>query len=541
MQNIVSFFFRGIVFLFKFLTGYYFIFLLIFFLKKIFFTKSITFPLIYTKATPIELDAKAVKRVQFCAQFIFTIFATSIIAFILINNLAPLGVTMRYVMGDGTDSITPLGPSDRVHKETYDGQKIYYQSHNISYFSTKMPFAFDTATVKVIFQNADPNQTISIGFKDQEAWHYSTILFDVPILNTLSWNKVTSSTGQVLYQREPHFSSINDFISHPPQEGLIGTYDYDPGIGDYFHLRLPDYQPAKVQTVIDTPLRGKQTLFVYVDNEPFIMKILKQDLNWYEDPDVMTVKVYKNNILVYQVTAPDDGIEDDSKKVLAPQEVTIKNPGPGLPESGVYKVIVDANNDTLIKRITTNLHKIVFQGSIFPVANSDIYSRAIASTSATTVYTNALTLSAMTYHEKGKQIISVGHQQVPLSEVNTDIIITPKDNFTKVQIPLNDILLKGYWGYFAFDPSQFFIPVPYRSIPINSQDDVGIIDYVFTNYIPPIVQGNWKVAERTFDIRNAYIQNGQLSWIIQAPKLQDGHGQILIKDVIVTLRKKSWF
>src|SRR6185437_807582 len=100
----------------------------------------------------------------------------------------------------------------------------------------------------------------------------------------------------------------------------------------------------------------------------------------------------------------DDGITDASHKVLPPTDITIANPGPGLPETGIYKIVIDDNSDTVIKSIRTNLHKIVFAQSIFPIANRSAYYGVVSSTSATTVYTNALSLSALTYHTPGEQI-----------------------------------------------------------------------------------------------------------------------------------------
>lgn len=529
------------MFLLKLYSGYYILYGLFWVLRRMgILYQPKKFPILYIKEIPFHLNQKSIHKLRLLAQFICTVSVTAIIAFVIINNLLPFGEEVQYQMGHTTDDISPLGPKGRVSTKVQNGEKIFYQSHDLLYFSTKMPFPFDTATVKFIFQNNDPDQTVSVGFEEGKKNHYNTQLIDAPILNDLSWSQLTNKSGKILYQRDKHFLSIDDFLSHLPTTALIGTYNYDPTIGPVRDVTISDYKPSSQPTVIETPLRGKHVLFVYLKNEPFTMKILKQDLNWYEGPDDMSVKIYKNNILVDEVVADDDGIQDASKKVLPPQEISIKNPSKQLPENGVYKVVIDANNDTIIKKITTNLHKIVFQGSIFLAGNHESYPTVVASNAATTVYTNALTLSAITYHSSGEQIVAVDNQTVPLAVVNQSQIFIPHNNFSQVVLPKNDIVLSGYWGYFAFDQNQFFLPNPYRVMPLQSREDLNIVDYVFANYIPPKKIGDWKVAQYVYNLNAAYIKNNKLNWVIKAPNLKDNNRQIFIKDIVITFNKKPW-
>lgn len=534
-KNILKFFL-------KLYSGYYIFYGLFLLLRRLgFLYRPKQFPTIYIKEIPFYLNTKSVYKLRLIAQAFCTMGVTAAIVFVLLNNLSPLGEKVNFTMGDGKNNISDLGPKARVNVKWVDGKKIFYQLHDLVYFSTNIPFTFDSATVKVVFQNPDPDQTISVGFQDKENWHYDTQLFDVPLLDNITWNKITNKTGEVLYQRQKTFSSIDNFLINLPNNSLIGTYDYDPTIGRVRDIKLSGYKPSTTDTVIDAPLRGKHVFYVYLDHEPFTMKIYKQDLNWYEDPDVMTVKIYKNNTLVDQTIVGDDGITDGSKKVLPPQEVLIKNPQSQFPDSGIYKIVIDANSDTFVKKIETNLHKIVFQGNVFLAGNHDSYSSVVASTSATTIYTNALTLSAKTYHTSGKQTITVDDQSLPLVSLNQQQIFIPKNNFSQITIPKNDVVLSGYWGYFAFSKDQFFLPNPYRVISVQTQDDVNLVDYIFADYISPYKSGDWEVAQHTFNIRSAYIKNGKLNWVIKAPNLKDNNRQIVIKDIVVTFNKKSWF
>ncbi len=234
--------------------------------------------------------------------------------------------------------------------------------------------------------------------------------------------------------------------------------------------------------------------------------------------------------------------------------MTIKNSGPGLPENGVYKIILDANSDTVISQIKTNLHKIVFQGSIFPANNSDSYpgltkaksesnSAAAdleASSSGTILFTNALTLSALTYHNSGKQKITIGDSILDVNALKTEAVMAPKDTLSKVVIPKNDVILKAFQGFFAFSPDEFFVPLQYHVIPITGKDDIDLSDYILTNYTPSKESGDSRIAEYTFNLFPANIKNGKLSWIIKSPGLVDNNRQIIIKNIEVTLKKKGF-
>lgn len=485
----------------------------------------------------LHVDEKTKHVLKIAGECVGIIILTAIVGYTVLNNFAPLGVTTKYSLQNGDKNMSGLGPRQRIDTKTIDGQHVYYQKDDLVYFTTKMPFDFDTATVKVTYQNPDPEQTLSIGYQDQEKWHYDTKSFDIPFLNNLSWQR-NGEDPVVLYQREPNYPSVDAFLKNPPKDALIGTYAYDTDIGDVSHTKLPGYQPETKTTVIDTLLRGRQVIYAYLEDEPFKMTLQKQDLNWYEDPDVMTVKIYKGNDIVFQATADDDGITDDSRKIQPAQEIVLQNPGPELPETGVYKIIIDANPDTVIRQIATNLHKVVFAGSLFPIANTDAYNELVASTAATTVYTNAFTLSATTYHEAGKQDIFVDNQLLDVNMLNTDHLMTPANTLSKVTVPKNDVVLNAFQGYFSFDPKSFFLPSPYYVLPLNKKEDVDLVDYILTDYLPPHKDGQWLTQERVFDLSKAYVNNERLSWLVKAPKLKSSKEKIKIKDIEVTFYKK---
>lgn len=461
---------------------------------------------------------------------------TGFIAYLLLNNIAPYGTSLYYSSSGKDNSFIGFGPKDRVQQKTYANEVVFEQTHDIMYFTTKMPFQFDEAMVRLTFNNPNPEQTLYVGFQDKPVWHYDKKLFDVPFLNNLAWDTIGSEP--TLYQRKKTFNSVEDFLKKPPKQSLIGTYEYDTNIGT-LETKIVGYVPQQKETIIDTPLRGKHMMYAYVENEPFTITFTKQDLNWYEDPDTVAIKIYKEDALVYQKIITDDGIVDNSHMILPPQEVTIQNPGPDLPESGVYKVVIDANDDTVIHSIKTNLQKIVFAGQLFLAKNHEAYPAVFASTSATTLYTNALMLSGITYHEPGQQRLFVGDEIVDLNGIENEQVITPKNDFTQITATKNDVTLNMFNGYSAFSPEQFFLPSTYHVFPVTKKSDTALTDYIIAYYKPSQKNGAWRTNENTFNLTNAFVKNNQLSWAIIAPKLSESKQKIHIKKVEVILKKNS--
>jgi hypothetical protein len=495
-------------------------------------------PKFYLKEIPFYLNKNAIYRIHTAGQFLGILVLTAIITFTILSNMTPFGVNIHYNLNDINSNISQIGPGDRVTIQKINGEKITKIQGDYVYFTTKIPFNFENATVKVLFKNSDPDQTFSLGFKDQEEYHYITKPFDVPFLNNINW--VKNGYEPVLYQREQRYTSVDDFNSNPPIDGIIGTFEYQSNLQSIDNLLLPKYTPKKSETKINVPLRGKQVIYAYLNKEPFNLNILKQDLNWYDGPDDVSVKIYKGDDLVYDAAIKDDGITDNSKRIQPPQEIKIQNPGKELPEAGVYKIVINANDDTIIKQLRTNLHKIVFANSIFLADNKSVYQGIVASTSATVVYTNALTLSAQTYHQQGKQNIMVGDQILGVQTLKSNTYLPPKEDIARVVVPQNDVILNGFMGYFVFDKDQFFLPTQYHVLTITRPEDVGLVDYILTDYMPSHKEDTWQTNEQTFDINTAYIKDNKLNWVIKSPDLEKRNGSILIKDIEITFSKKGW-
>jgi hypothetical protein len=477
---------------------------------------------------------------------------TILMGYVVLSNLTPFGVNKIYKSNFFDKNGIALYPGNRVNPVVVNSENLYKQVGDMIYFSTDAPFRFDAAKVKITYKNNNPDQSLFLGFQDSEAWHYQFNIIDSPLMNSLKINRLEGRVS--LYQKNSKYSSVGAFLDSPPQNTTVGIFNLDNLVLGRARTKLEDYLPAASPTLIDTPLRGKHVLYAYLENEPFHMTIQKQDLNWYEGEDVATVNIFKDGDLVYSVTAGDDGITNDSGDVASPQNMQISNPGPELPESGVYKVVIDATGDTVIRSIKTNLHKIVFESPIFPIENNSAYPKFINATSPTVVYSGSNQFKAHTSHTPALQTLNIFDPTINmdiylvLDQLKQDTFATSSatladtaQNLMKITIPQSDVILSALPGYFSFSPDQYFQPTPFLTIPITGQSDVDQVEYILAKYKLPQKDGEWSIAESEYDLSTASIQNGKLSWMIKSPGLMENNREIIIKEISVELTKKPLF
>jgi hypothetical protein len=429
------------------------------------------------------------KNLTATSRYIAITISILIIIFIVFYNSAPLNISKKYSSIDHNTLV--LTPKNRLNNVG----GISQQTGNLIYFNSPMPFKFDAANVKMKFKNRSSQQQILLGYRDQNEWHYNAQILDNPILDNLSWSKV--GKGPYLYQKVLTYKNIDDFLKNPPQNKIVGISDYKEDL-QTSNRALPNYQPSINNTIINVPLRGKVTMYAYLNHEPFNMSFTKQDLNWYSDPDAAKISVYKGKDRVFDATIDDDGNDTSNQKPGFKQTVNIKNPGPGLPESGIYKIVIDASDDSITTNITTNLHKIVFEGPLYVADNHEVYGNIIPSTKPTNLITNAQTLSFKSDHNHST-LIKVNQQIINANKPNKVITTTTSTPSSTITIPRSDMSVNGS-GYFAFNPDQFFAPIPFNILPINSAEDIARADYLLTDYKTPKHEGDWLVAEREFDL-----------------------------------------
>ncbi|MCD4759904.1 hypothetical protein K8R33_03375 [archaeon] len=377
-----------------------------------------------------------------------------------------------YNIGDEKDYLSPL---NRI-SEKYDNQRNL--TNNLVYFNVNIPTNSKTVTIKTKIKPSNiENEKISIGAKDREDWHYKYNLIYNPKIN-LTNKKVNQE-----------ITETNIIIATEQELTLTPNY--------------PDNYEEK-QTTINTTLRGQHTFYFYTE-QPIDIQIKKQDINWYEGEDPLTITIKDiNNSEIINTTIEDDNIINISKEPAIIQQTILT----ANLQKGIYKLEF-SSFDGLIREIKINTNKIVSK-RLF-LADNKLYNQE---TKQSKIYTESKSINLLTYHNQGIQNITYGETKIELEDKHksqTLILNQP----TTLTFPENDIIVEST-GYLALNEENYFNPFTNTIIPLENYEQA---DYIITNYIEPIKEGEYIITETTFNIEDLYIKDNKLSLLFNIPHL----------------------
>ena len=114
---------------------------------------------------------------------------------------------------------------------------------------------------------------------------------------------------------------------------------------------------------IKNALRGGHTLWTYLPDGSLVLEVTKQDLNWYEGPDELTIETYSvDGESRGKICIPDDGDESISNQIGQLQHDTLCISGL---EPGAYRIELKSGDDLMVREIAINQSKLVAAKRIF--------------------------------------------------------------------------------------------------------------------------------------------------------------------------------
>ena len=415
-------------------------------------------------------EPKHVKIIKIIAIIIPIILALYLIT---TNFLISQEFNYNYNIGSEKDYLSPL---NRISEKDNNSRNL---TDGLVYFNVNIPKNSKKITIQTKLKpNFPENQKIMLGAKDQEEWHYKYNLLYNPTIN-FNENKLNQDLT----------NKTNIIIA--TDQDLTPTPNFPE-----------DYKEET--TTISTTLRGGHEFYFYTEN-PIKIQIKKQDINWYEGEDNLTISIEdleKNQIINF--TIKDDGITNVSKEKAIIQEADINyNLSPGI-----YKLKV-SSFDGLIKEIKINTNKIVSK-RLF-LADNNLYQTL---TKQTRIYTESNNLKLLTYHNAGIQDIYHNGNTFDFYQEDEPLQLNLNEP-TNLTFTNNDIIIESI-GYLAFNQENYFEPFTQT---ITSLENYEQADYIVTNYKSPIKEGDWIITETTFNLEDLYIKNNQLSLLFNTPHL----------------------
>lgn len=323
------------------------------------------------------------------------------------------------------------------------------------------------------------------------------------------------------------YVSLQDFLSNPPDASRIVQFHYE--LSPIF--RLPEYKPREGSTVISKSIRGKHEFLTYIRDERLDFTFTIQDINRHSGADPFRLVVSGPAGRVLEQTLEDDGVTSPTGEVEP--ERTLRVSREGLPE-GVYRFVIDIDDDVFIKRIETVQHLLVFRKNLYLAENAEYRSvLGEGPFSPTTVFVDGNHVGATTSHDAGKQALSVG-----ASTLKLDTLLGPATKLsglkglTRIISPQNDVYLESD-GYFSLAKEQYFNPRFSQVVELSEVPSLDPYDYIVTRYPQPVQDGVWLRASATLDATDLYFNSKKRGYefAILLPDLAEAHRTLRIHSV----------
>jgi len=256
-------------------------------------------------------------------------------------NLVPFGGTVTYSIDAGGEDTTGeakiTDPLARISDKKKMGNTSFRElEKRMVYFeleSRRLRDA-DEVIVRVRFKDEFPgDEKFFLGAKNQEEWSYYWQESYVPLYEQLTNLPLVAEAGSTRVYATGEkgmvdFQSVDDFLQYPPLGSVIARNDKSLNINqrvspeeteisaDTFATGgiplVPSVGDAEQNSYLDTntSLKGTHTFYFFASSNTVELKVFKQDLNWYEEPDELAIEVYTlDGELKGTTIIPDDGDE----------------------------------------------------------------------------------------------------------------------------------------------------------------------------------------------------------------------------------------
>lgn len=429
-----------------------------------------------------------------------------------------------------------LSPAARVSAAVEGDENYRNLVSNLVYFDVPIARDAEKIIVEVKFRDNFPiDGVMSIGAKDEEVWHYNYHRIYNPTLDFMlnSPNKegvyLVNQEREVVgfeeLQNERNVVIATD-KSYPVKQNSVSGY-------------------RKEKTVIANSIRGAHTAYIYAERD-LELKVTEKDINWYEGADELNVALYDlEGNLISSMKIEDDGETGVSKKQTPEQTGILR--AENL-KRGIYKIEFE-DFDGLITKIEINTNKIVFE-KVF-LADNSLYN---VQTKPSRIYTEtgrSGQLIFTTYHAAGIQKVDFKKNGVAgvfdVFKEDEPVYMEVEDGEYEMNIPQNDVIVSGN-SYISFSKENYFEPFSQKVIAIRNDIDwlERNVDYIVTDYRPPVQKGNWLVGATEFDINQEelFVKDNKLSMVFNIPHLSQEEFQnqtIAVDWIKITVHKPGLF
>ena len=411
------------------------------------------------------------------------------------------------------------GPEDRISepfKDKFGDEKTNFRNFTsrFVYFQLEDPEIRNASIARVQIRFKDElakGYVFKVGAHSAPQWNYKWNLLYDPFQRQLEeeYDKIYADSNISVYSlndNDPIFSNLTYLFAELEAESTLAiqpSVSLFPGTEE-----LQEDEITARNATVDTTLRGKHTFLTYVDGNEISVDIEKQDLNWYNGTDDLRMEIVSDTgKTVSNVIIPDDGDITDHRGSGKAQRSHVRSTGLNR---GTYKIIVDANDDTLITELQVSSSKLIVENNLFVYAPTRLF----------TLTEEEQPVSLMTLHEEGLQKIDIGNRNTTCNVTIDKIAVTqhakigPSSSLQEINIPAGDLKIASHI-YFSFTEGSYFDPVKCNVVPLENNFDwikKNNVDYVMMKNRSVRSENGWVIAETEWNIDDLYIRNNILDF-----------------------------
>jgi len=380
---------------------------------------------------------------------------------LLYLTIRPLG-TAVYSAADlsGNYFIHKLAPAERWATSS-DGLMMIGQP---SYFFLRPTRPFRQAEITVTWQPRSADTYLEAGIlMDKANWQYQAKPLNQPGLNNLTWPSIASGSYH-LWQKQPVYSTWQQFIANPPTSSQLAVYNWSPSSSS--PVKLAGYQPSSIWQDIPGQWRGVQQIITYLaEDEPVAWRLaITSDAFKTLTSAERQVEVNITNNSNQRLWSGQQQLENDRLD----WEITA-GPWP----AGAYRLEIKASPQ-LLTSLASKQTVFGWQGQAWPVAQAGFKWQ---------LWTDARRLIAQTIQPASRQVIQVGPQALDIAKTYQQYQLDLNSTSTAISLSGGDIQLAGN-GIFSLTPN-IFNPQQHRVDQLSSQQLAGF-DFIAADYQPPV-------------------------------------------------------
>ncbi len=423
----------------------------------------------------------------------------------------------------GQGFIYNFTPQERVEIEKGSLPKI---KGDPIYFSVFTPRTFNKANLSISYYRHLDQEVpiIEAGvLADNVIWRYDLKPIENRTLDNLKSFWITLDDKPLVLQADNYYDKSEDFFSDLSENKLkscpggvlecLAVYNYDLALDV-----KPIFSNYEESLIIDMPLRGTHSLYIYTEKTKLNLNLDFVDLNLDKDSDNISLILSKNGQVIATETLEDENLSSDS------EEEEVKSLSLNMPSisPGVYKLEIKISDDVVIKKIESSSNRLVFSSRLWPVSNPG----------SIKVYTDANYLFLKALGPASLQDFNFNNQKYSLSTPYSkqEFFLDNPSAINEILIEKDDVILENS-GVFALSKETLFNPrLKKVDVYFKPSEEVK---YIIADYYPPeLDEAGLFTQSIELDMSHVYREKGRYNFALSVPNLKtDDSSYLEVKDI----------